>query len=339
MEYNFIKKTKLNNKRVVIMDTIISNKSEWTWADLISSYRFWGLIIFIFFLNLINVTFSYIAPFLVSEYGYPYYHIGYLVSFRSVGLFLAIIPAWVASRTKSYYALYVFSAIAILSLLGISLFSDNLFIMSICLFCIALSTGASTLFIAANIAKATNSIEFFVLAFGLLSTVTWMSNFIAPVEMALLVDSLGYKIVFIINIFIVIAGVLFLLPIKKTLFTENPSLRHVESFGKTYHEPVVTFLLATIIPFYLIFWFVRAYRDIRYYSQSAKLMTPFGAGWSALLVPFAMPVMLIVLNDVINEKKGAIRKTNWGLILISLFLLPIGVAVVQNKLNELSLVE
>ncbi|WP_392558271.1 MFS transporter [Orbus mooreae] len=310
-----------------------NNNIRWTWADLVSSYRFWGLIIFTICISPTVMLLSFVLPNLKEDLYLSAKESGLIFIIRALGILFGIVPAWIASRAKSYYSLYVFALFIILALL-MAYFTTNFFVLLVCSFLMGLFFSASGLLIAANIAKAVNSIECFVLVFGLIS-ISSATVMIIPPLLVYIISTFGYKDTFLVCTGIIVIAVLFLLPTNKSLFNEAPRIRQVEGGIKLSHDPILTFLLFAIIPFYFIYWCIRTHQYIRNYSQSASLLTPFAAGWCSLLVPFAIPVMLINLNDAIDDACLLDKCSRWKLILLTIFLLPIAVAIVQDRLNQL----
>ncbi|WP_392558270.1 hypothetical protein [Orbus mooreae] len=313
---------------------------RWTWADLVSSYRFWGLIIFSF--SIVSFKYfiaSYLPVYIRHTYGYEFSEIGVILlssNFYIVTV-LSIIPAWIASREKSYYFLQLYASVIIIALLITYYYIDNLMIISITIFIIGILGSAISLLISAILAKAVDSVEFFVLSFGLVLFSNFISNFSSPISASLIMERTGDIHPIFFNLIIqVIIGMLFLLPVRKTLFNEAPPIRKTPCIKKDQHSLMNLFLLSVFIPFYIIYWCVRAHRDIRNYSQSARLLTPKAAGWCSALVPFAIPVMLINLTDVTDEYLLQKKRSRWALILLSFFFLPIAIVIVQSYLNQLS---
>ncbi|XKM13444.1 hypothetical protein RCS94_10520 [Orbaceae bacterium ac157xtp] len=308
---------------------------KWTWADLISSYRFWGLCVFSSLTLFISLI-LHLRVYSMLYNGLDPIDFAALMSLKSVTTVLAIIPAWLASRLKNkMIGLYLFGVFIILGMLVFPLMNDNLFILYSSVFVIYLFIAAIVLLVAGLIAKALDSVEFYILIFGFVAILKFLVE--CNYSSLLVYEySIGDQYLYILGLIIMVIAMLFLLPIRKDPFAENPPIRQVKGVKDTYHDPIAVFFLTIIVPFYFVYWFVRVHRLIRVYSQSAKLMTPAGAGWSVFFVPFAMPIMLITLNDVINEQQGEPKKANCGLILLSLFLLPFAIAKVQGKLNRLN---
>lgn len=313
---------------------------KWTWADLISSYRFWGILFFFILVMLADTNYSIFLPrTLTHDLNFRAYDVGVIVSLKFAGMMAGFVAAWLASRSKKVYPLYLFG---VLFLLALALMSyGTLQSISVGSFLIGFSSGAILLFVPAIFASAVASIEVFVLSFGLMSLLKQAGTGLAPMFVGLsqylmtdlndLLLSLGA---------LVALGMVALLPVKQCLFSEAPAKRIVTPFEPTFRMPIGTFFLC-FIPFYFIYWFANVHREIRTFSQSPSLLTPAGAGWSVTLVPFAMPIILSILSDHINgiqqEKGHNPGCKTWVVIVLSLIFLPLSLAIVQSKLNQLTL--
>lgn len=316
-----------------MIDRIKEPEIHWTWADLVSSYRFWALVIFTFCIAFNLMLLSIISPYIMSDFGLTHKDIGLIFFMRTMG-FLSIIPAWIAARIKSYNPLYFFALMICLALL-IAYYTGDFLVLIICAFMIGLFSASSALLIAANIAKAVNRIEGFVLVFGLITIIIMVSHILSVPIYQYIITKMGYRYNYIVVFALMVISVLFLLPMQKSLFSNSPQIRQVKVIDQEYREPMQTFLLFTFIPFYSIYWFVKVHYDIRIYSQSARLLTPVAAGWCALLVPFAMAIMLVNLTDILDEISFQKKRSRCKFIIVSCLFPPIAVALVQDRLNQL----
>ncbi|UYZ82995.1 hypothetical protein MTZ49_10290 [Entomomonas sp. E2T0] len=313
---------------------------KWTWADLVSSYRFWALFIFFMTVMMVNASFSMITVYLRMDYNLSNVIIGTSVSIKVLFTIIAILPAWLASRAKYYYPLYLFAILIVIGLLLLCFAKDGNNLIFVAMALLGFSIGSISLLIPAYIARAVNSVEVFILSFGVIS----ITNMINGASMTFVISDLisqavTFNSIIILLVILVVIGTLFLLPVKKCLFNEQPRVREVQPETPSYLDSVLTFLLF-FVPFYFIFWFYKVHKDIRNFSQSATLLTPLGASLSACFVPFAMPVMLSILNDVIHQRllnsgeKGSFK--TWLIIVISILFPPIAAAMIQSEINRLA---
>ncbi|MFD1259978.1 MFS transporter [Entomomonas asaccharolytica] len=316
---------------------------KWTWADLVSSYRFWALFIFFITVMMVNASLGNVISYLRINYGIPNVIIGTSVSIKLLFTIIAILPAWLVSRTKYYYPLYLFAILMVIGLLLLSFAKDGNNLIFVAMALLGLSIGSVNLLIPAYIARAVNSVEVFILSFGVISITNMLNGTSMTFVMSNLISqAVPFNTIIIFLVILIIIGTLFLLPVKKCLFNEHPRVREVPPETPRNVNALVTLLLF-FVPFYFIFWFYRVHKDIRNFSQSATLLTPLGAGLSSIFMPFAMPIMLSILNDVIRQKlldKGKKGMFKTGLIIaIGLFLPPIAAAMVQSEVNKLASVE
>ena len=318
--------------------------TKWTWADLHSSYRFWGLVFyFVFIASSQYILNIYSALYMKQSSDLSYSIIGVAFGAQQAGFLFGVILAWMASRMKSYHSLYLFSAFY---LLGLALFcfnTANPFALIAGEVLIGLGLGAIMLIIPAFIAGAVGSTEAYVLAFGLMATLKLLNNIsIAPLagwlfDMDLLLGNSSYF--FAVLVTPAIIGTLLLLPIKAHLFNVAPPVRQAAPAAPKHRDPAITFLLY-FVPFYNIYWLVKIHAEIRNYSQSATLLTPRGAGWSAFAVSIVTPAIYSTLNDnlraIIESHGQTARYKTWLIILFAFLLPPLSAALIQSQMNEIN---
>ncbi|HGM5491433.1 TPA: hypothetical protein ACKP1B_005742 [Serratia fonticola] len=317
---------------------------KWTWADLQSSYRFWGLVLyFVFIASSQYILNIYSALYMKQSSGLSYSIIGIALSAQQIGFLFGIILAWMASRMKSYYLLYLFSAFY---LLGMALFCasvENVFALITGEVLMGLGLGAIMLTIPAFIAGAVGSTEAYVLAFGLMATLKFLNNLsIAPLagwlfDMELLLGNASYF--FTVLATPAIIGTLLLLPMKAPLFNIAPPVRQVAPIAPKHRDPAMTFLLY-FVPFYNIYWLVKMHAEIRNHTQSATLLTPRGAGWSAFAASIVTPAIFSTLNDnlraIIENHGQQARYKTWLIILFAFLFPPVSAALIQAQMNEIN---
>lgn len=312
--------------------------SKWTCADLLSSYRFWGICIFF---CLLSANYS-----LSSTYSYYFWQktldvdaktIGLIVSFKQFGFLLGIILSWFLYRLTPRYALYSVALLLLCGTLCIWLVNDASQIICLVagMLMIGASQGAITILIPAFLAGAVGSISVFAIVFGLLLFIkTLVTTY--SFSVTYLIDQENLSITsFIISVI----ALLLIVPMKKFIFSEPPAKRKSSSQSPQPAQPVVTGLLALIVPFYAIYWFVRIHRELHFFTPSPRLMTAQGAGWLSFLVPLGSAALCMMLSDEICSRLAAKGKetgikTGWVLFW-SLLILPVGIAILQEKANQL----
>ncbi|GKX58599.1 hypothetical protein [Leminorella grimontii] len=320
----------------------LNSTKSWTYADITSSYRFWGIM-----LCFLLMTFSFLLsfnsiPLLMSASARPPRETGMLYSFNQIGMLLSIIPAWMASRIKNVYPFY---AICLLALLGFVLtyfYLQTLPVVCLGWFFTGLSQGALLLLIPAYIAGAAGSVEAFVLAFGLCITLKLLIQIYVPFFLNAFLGEWAGNIsgLYIVISAVALVSILFLLPVKRELFNAVPRARLSSVQASTNDSPVAVFFLTAIVPFYVIYWVARAHREVWFHAPSSRLFTSWASGWLILFVPFSFSVLCSTLNDTVREmlKKRCEdegTKTRW-IVLAALLLPPLGAAMMQSQINRLA---
>ena len=98
-------------------------------------------------------------------------------------------------------------------------------------------------------------------------------------------------------------------------------------------------LVVTIAAFiYLAYWCYRIHGELAGAAPSQRLLTPLTAMLIAILVPLGLPILLMTLGDLLNDRgreSGQGRLTSIaGLALWSFLLPPVAIALVQNAANR-----
>ncbi|HHW4415831.1 MFS transporter [Citrobacter freundii] len=308
---------------------------KWTCADLLSSYRFWSIFTLFILISIIcTLGSTYNMYFWQSSLGITPKASGLIIAFGQLGTLMGFMLAWFLCRLKNRYSLYIIALLLVAGTVITFLVKDasGLTLLTIGQFLIAASQGAISLLLPALIAVATGSIEIFVIIFGLCSlikllTSTYLIAFIfqaAPENILLMPPTLA------------IVALVLTLPIKNSLFFAPPPEQKSSTQRPERAEPAFMALLALIIPFYMVYWFVKIHREIQFVKPSSQLMTAFGAGWVSVLMPFGCAILCMTLNDELLSlsKEQAGIKTGWVLFW-TLLCPPLGVALIQIKMNNL----
>ncbi|WP_245880238.1 hypothetical protein [Superficieibacter electus] len=187
---------------------------KWTRADLLSSYRFWGIIFFFSLVSLsctLNLSFS--AYFWSTSLQMSTKNIGVTIIFNQFGFLVGMILTWFLCRIKNRYSLYVI-ALLLLSGTGLSWLVDdisNSYWLTAGQFLTATGHGASTLLIPILLAGATSSIEVFAIAFVFCA---FIIKLVSSISLSFLAAPASQHLPTIITILTVVA-LLPLLPMKK----------------------------------------------------------------------------------------------------------------------------
>ena len=316
------------------------NEIPWTWADQISTYRFWGIFLFFIFLLLPNVFINYSYSIFTQELNLSASEVGTAVAVRSLAGFGGFWLAWFLIRLKNHYLLYLYSAFIITGLLLVYFILTSVSI-SIGFFLIGLGFGAVTLAIPAIIAGGRGSSEMFVVSFGLITfyeLAVWSS--FSNLYGWFFTNS-GFRTWILIALIAACIGTILLIPVKATLFNSTPPKREF-SLTPRFREPVVVALLC-LIPLFNIYYIIRlSYRyhgEVHSINPTPDILSPRAAAWCTILLSILMPVMTSSLNRSLICKLSEGGKSsfyrNWAVILWSILFLPISFALIQSNMNKL----
>ncbi|EGB4284773.1 sugar porter family MFS transporter [Salmonella enterica] len=308
---------------------------KWTCADLLSSYRFWGITFFFLVLSFISsLGSSYGVYFWSKSLSIPADRIGVILVGGQLGYLLGMVASWFVCRIKNCYPFYF---VALLLIIGVVCSfcingPSDVVRLIIAQFLINLGMGIVTLFVPMLLFSAIGSAQTFVILFSL----CLLFKFIIAGYLSIFIYSIPY--IGIIVITLAVIALLLLLPLKKELFYIAPPKRFSSTQRPECAEPVVVALLAFFIPFYIIYWFFRIHREIQFVAPSPRLMTACGAGWLSAIMPFGTAILCLTLSDEIRallankNEDGGIR-TGWTLFW-ALLLPPVGAAIIQAKMNR-----
>lgn len=217
----------------------------------------------------------------------------------------------------------------------------------------------------------------FACALTLMSTTILVSGF-APMGAGLLYgfDQSGLSVVWV-SLTCLLLAMLVLLPARRLDFDEPPRQRHepllprqrspvtvaailltppilllllglgayffqVTEFGGagslalSFSVLLLCVALGAVI--YLAYWIYRIHGELAGAAASQRLLTPLAATLIAILVPLGLPVLVMTLGDLLNDRardrgQGASISIAW-LAIWSFFLPPFAIALVQNAANE-----
>ena len=200
-------------------------ETTWTWADQISSYRFWGLIFYcILTMGSFSIYLGTILPFLTEVIGLNPASIGKLLIIRPIASLYGLLLAWIAVRAKKQYLLHIFSALIIISLALIFLMWSYVTMIFAEIF-IAMGMGAIFILIPSIIAGGRKGSEMFVVSFGILILLSNLSQMSASAlaGYSRLISNPTYQ--FLVCAGPVVLGILFLIPVNPELFSGAPPVR------------------------------------------------------------------------------------------------------------------
>lgn len=317
------------------------NESPWTWADQISSYRFWGIFLFFIFILLPNVFLNFSYPIFTEQLNLRASQIGTALSIKSIAGFGGFWLAWFLVRLKNHFLLYLYSAFIIIGLLLVYFIPTSVSI-AIGFFLIGLGFGAVALSIPAIIAGGRGSSEMFVVSFGLITfyeLVVW-SSFSNLYGWFFTILN-GYRAWILIALIGACIGTILLIPVKATLFNSTPPKREF-SLTPRFREPVVVALLC-LVPLFNIYYIIRlSYRyhgEVNTINPTQNILSPCSAAWCTILLSVLMPVMTASLNQSLICKLTEDGKLNyyrnWAVILWTILFVPVSFALIQSNMNKL----
>lgn len=314
---------------------VVDAPPRWTWADFMSTYRFWALLVFYMVSSTSFFLYSTFVPLFRASQGLSYSEIGVLFGLRNFSGLLALYLAWVATRWRPVPMLL---STGVLQLVGVSLLvipalASSSTMRSVGAILWGLGYYAVLMAIPAFVADGLGGAASFVLAFGATLTFSRLIQILVPLISTQLIESVNIAILLIAPLLL---GILLLLPVKVTLFHGAPPERG-RSFPAVRREPVAVALLC-LVPFYVLYWFYKVHGEASSLAPSRSLLSPRGAVGIAF-VPLMVPIMLTTLIDELNVRGAVlgIRRSHstWAVFIWSIVLPPVAVALVQSGMNQL----
>ncbi len=323
-------------------ETPLTHNTSWTWADQISTYRFWGLALFLLFLltpsTIVNLSVTLLRN--TYDVGSDGFSIALAIKpFASLG---GLWLAWFLARSKHHYFLFLFSGFTIIGLL-LMLLTPSIIILSISFFLIGISLGAITLSIPTIIAGGKGGKEMFVVSFGLITSLELITQTFSHgifMNMFSIFDT-PIQTYVITGVVSVLLGVALLLPVKKDLFDIPPPPRN-KTLTPKHRKPWLVALLCLVPGYNIYYIFHLAYRlhgEVNHVNPTRNILTPKAAVWTALFFSVLYPIIVASLNtNLITKLKEDNAQTfykNRVVILWSFIFVPISYALIQSNLNRL----
>ena len=314
-------------------------KPAWTWADQVSTYRFWGLLIFFYWSAVsLGILTSFLSMLLSQALNLPAAQLSVLFSVLAIGGLFGLCLAWAATRYRTKALLI---AAGLIQLAGALLLTVPSLAAVPALrfagaFLAGLGAGAIALVVPSVLAAGRGGAEAFVVAFGLMFGLSRMAQLTAPASVGRLLESYGFGVLAGLVAGWLLFGLLFLLPVKSSLFQGAPGPRGY-ALRPTRRNPWVVGLLC-LIPFYWLYWFYRAHGEVTALAPSRAILSPRAAVLSVLFVGLLNPVILASLVDALN--KGAIERDRptlrrpWVVVLWWVLFAPVAFALVQSSMNR-----
>ena len=322
--------------------TATSPPEPWSWADQVSTYRFWGL--FAFYLMSVAAA--------GSLFGFGIFWViygttssatalgaaGFVMRFAKIlGFLLAL--AWVLAHVQPKRALFVFASLQLIgaALIAVAaVFGDWLYYLAAFFFGAGL--GGVLLGVPAVIAGGRGGVETFVLVIG---TIAISETFVASMSILTfsVINSPG--VLATATGAVILLGLLFLIPVNRVFFSEPPPSR-VRSFPPTRRNPITVGLLS-LVPLYNVYhiprWLYMVHGEAAHLSPSSALLSPKAAAWGAF-VPFLPLISIASLIGCLNFRASQLGRGPYrsplAIFLWTFFLLPVGIALTQSAINRLA---
>jgi hypothetical protein len=314
--------------------------AKWLWADLVSSYSFWALVIVYVASSTSFSMFNTLIPALVQDEHLTRSDVAGLFSPRIYAGFAGLYLAWLAARWKPVpivIAMVVLQLLAVSLLLVPSSLASPL-IRIVAGVCWGLGYFTVLLAVPAILAGALGRVEGFVMAFGVALTLSRINQILLP--------ALGPSILFKYAVSTLVLGFLvapLLLAALAMAFVrhglfQDPPRRPIRTLPPVSRSPLgVAFL--SLVPLYPVYWFYRAHGEAASLTTSRRLLSPLAAV-GLCFVPLMAPIMLTTLIDELNldvARRGRDRlQSPVAVFLLGLFLVPVGLALVQGALNRVA---
>jgi hypothetical protein len=317
-------------------------RSPWTWADLLSTYRFWGL--------LVAFVLAGSASELHFFFDFQRFHdstmdtVEHIIGItRLIWVPLSLVLAWIAIRTRPKVVLLVVAALAAAAFLTTLIpDSPSMFGLVVESILVPLLSGVMVILVPVLIGGACGSIASILVAFGLAITFDTLAESGVVPLVGSTIDHYGGAAGGWIGFVLILISIVLLIPIQGDLFTVAPPERG-RSFAPVHRDPIVTALLSCFVPFYIVYWLYRVHGEEAYVKSSRKLLSPRAAAWISvipligeLMIPFILSTLADHNNEASAASGGERIQRPWAAFLCGLLCLPVGVGLVQASLNKLA---
>ena len=312
----------------------------WTWADLFSTYRFWGLFaVFVLAGSASELHFFFDFQRFHDSTMDTVEHIMGVT--RLIWVPLSLVLAWIAVRTRPKVVLLVVAALAAAAFLT-TLIPDSPSMFGLVLesILVPLLSGIMVILVPVLIGGACGSIASILVAFGLAITFDTLAESGVVPLVGSTIDHYGGAAGGWIGFALILISIVLLIPIQGNLFAVPPPERS-RSFAPVHRDPIVAALLGCFVPFYAVYWLYRIHGEEAYVKPSRKLLSPRVAAWisvipfiSELMIPFMLSTLADHNNEVSESSGGGRVQRPWAAFLWGLLLPPVAIAIIQSKLNE-----
>jgi len=314
---------------------------SWTWADQISTYRFWGLLVFFISSN--------VCAFLINTFGIYYLteelkisssESSTIIGIKTFGALLGFFVAYFATRWKTSTWLIILGLVQLLGMILLTFPSLAIYAPSrwVGAALIGLITGAVFLLIPSIIAGGRGGSEAFLIVFGTVYLISEIFDISSIWAGSSILYSSGLSYFWVILTAVMSLGLIFLLFVKPCLFNQDPPTR-IKTFIPTRRNPVLVGL-ASIIPIYWYIWIYHVHGEVAAFAPKRNILSPVAAVLTCIFIPFVFaPLVTTKLNDAINlyavETGRPPYRASWVILILSIFLLPVAAGLLQSTMNQI----
>lgn len=313
--------------------------AAWTWADQVSSWRFWGLLLaYLLAVPLADAAMFQSLPFWREIAGLSNAEYGTMLATRHVATAFGLCLAWVAVKWRPTVALALLVALKACGLVLLFYVNVGSFgTRTVGAVLTGLSTGAIALAVPALIAGGRRGAEAFVVSFGLVFTFGIVAGLLANYAVGAGVGAWGVWGVAYLALVPVVLGLLVLSTVGSGLFAAQPPDRGY-TLKPAARSPVAAALLC-VVPPYALYWLYRTHGEVAAIAPSRDLLSPRAALLGAIFVPFLALFAMTSLIDALNCRRkdlGEPRLRSPITIFVwTLFFAPVAVAMIQSGINRL----
>ena len=280
---------------------------------------------------------SFLGMFLTNTIGLRPAETGALLAVLGIGGLFGFYLAWAIARHRTKRLLILAGCIQLfggllMTIPGLAAIPALRFVGA---FLVGLGAGTITLGVPSILAGGRGGAEAFVLAFGVAFTFSRIGQMTAPAIVGGLLNTYGFTALATTVAAWLVLGLLFLLPVKSSLFQGALGQRGY-SLTPTHREPLIVALLC-LVPFYWLYWLYRAHGEVTSLAPSRSILSPRASVLASLLAPLLYPVIVTSLADALN--KGAVGlgrpvyRRPWVTFLWAVLFLPAATALVQSDMN------
>lgn len=317
--------------------------TSWTWADIVSTYRFWGLVFFyILAVAVVEYLFnSYSLRTVTATRGYTANNMTIYYLVLAVAQIYGFFLAWLGVRTREKWVLI---GLVVLQFVGVFLVLHNDREFSWTLRFIGagirgLTMGAFYLLIPAVIAGGRGSSQTFFLGFAMLTLMN-TAFYQAKIYFAQIAQTTVSPLVLIAVLSVV--GIIFLLPAKGSFFRLAPPPRGY-ALPPEIRDPLTT-ALKCLIPIYniywLYYWVYRVHGETAWLAPARNLLSPRAAVVGGIFAPMMLFVSEIQLADALNQRAAEEGRppviSIWGVGIAAFFLNIVAIGMIQGALNRVA---